>query len=81
MRFRPTSSRSVSCQGTASLCTDGVSNVIQDEEIAAVIDHLTPTAAVRRLLALTRARRTPDNASAMVISVAAAEAARALPSD
>jgi len=59
------------------LCTDGVSNVIQDEEIAAVIDHLTPTAAVRRLLALTRARRTPDNASAMVISVATAEGAKA----
>lgn len=32
---------------------------------------------VRRLLALTRARRTPDNASAMVISVATAEGAKA----
>jgi serine/threonine protein phosphatase PrpC len=57
------------------LCTDGVSNVIEGDEIAPLIGRLTPNAAVRRLLALTRARRTPDNASALVISVAAASTA------
>jgi protein phosphatase len=58
------------------LCTDGVSNVVQDEELASVIAGHPPGAAVRRLLALTRMRRTSDNASALVISVAASAEAR-----
>ena len=60
------------------LCTDGVSNVVQDSEIAEVIDQLPPTAAVRRLLALTRVRQTADNASAMIVALAPAHGARAV---
>jgi protein phosphatase len=56
------------------LCTDGVSNVVEDGELGSVIAALPPGAAVRRLLALTRMRRTSDNASALVIAVGAASA-------
>ena len=62
------------------LCTDGVSNVVEDEELAGVLAGLAPHAAVRRLLALTRMRRTAVNASALVISNAAPPAAGALAS-
>jgi protein phosphatase len=51
------------------LCTDGVTDVVGDEEIGAVIDRPTPRRSVRRLLALARLRRARDNASALVIGV------------
>ena len=51
------------------LCTDGVTNVVTDDEIGVLLARPSPRAAVRRLLALARLRRTRDNASAIAVSI------------
>jgi protein phosphatase len=53
------------------LCTDGVTNVVDGDELPAIVDGVSPCAAVRRLLALARDRRTADDASALVIELMA----------
>jgi protein phosphatase len=51
------------------LCTDGLTNAVQDDEIHALLLRPTPRAAARRLVALARLRRTRDNASTIAVFV------------
>jgi len=50
------------------LCTDGLTTVLRDEEIAAIIArHVRPEAAVDELIAATNARGGPDNVSLILL--------------
>jgi protein phosphatase len=51
------------------LCTDGLSNVIEHDDVRWLLGGASPRAAARRLLALARLRKTRDNASALVVFV------------
>jgi serine/threonine protein phosphatase PrpC len=49
------------------LCSDGITRIIDDAEIAEVLASNEPEAAVRVLIETTLARGAPDNATAVVV--------------
>jgi protein phosphatase len=51
------------------LCSDGLSGVLSDEEIAAVLQRTPPTEAVRTLVDTVNARGAPDNVTVMIAAV------------
>jgi serine/threonine protein phosphatase PrpC len=51
------------------VCTDGLHSVLDDEEIARLVDGTGAVSACRALLAAANDRGTPDNLSAAVIRV------------
>ncbi|MGB0618563.1 MAG: Stp1/IreP family PP2C-type Ser/Thr phosphatase [Myxococcota bacterium] len=53
------------------LCSDGLSGVVRDEEIAAVIDTKSPGAAVHELIDLANKRGGPDNITVQILAVPA----------
>ena len=53
-------------------CTDGVHGVLEDEELAALVEGLEAEAACRAVVAAANARGTPDNLSAAVLRVVGA---------
>jgi len=53
------------------LCSDGLSGVVADEEIAGIIQSETPAAAVDRLVDLANERGGPDNITVQVLSIPA----------
>jgi protein phosphatase len=53
------------------LCSDGLTGVLSDEEIAAVVQAESPHDAVLQLIQLTNDRGAPDNISVQVLSIPA----------
>lgn len=53
------------------LCSDGLSGVVSDEEIAAIVQSETPASAVDRLVDLANERGGPDNITVQVLSIPA----------
>jgi serine/threonine protein phosphatase PrpC len=51
------------------LCSDGLSNQVDDEEIGAIVRELSPAAASRLLVNLANARGGPDNSTVIVAKV------------
>ena len=51
------------------LCSDGLSNVVEEEDIVDLVSTHEPTAACEALVALARARGGPDNITVLVGSV------------
>jgi serine/threonine protein phosphatase PrpC len=49
------------------LCSDGITRLMEDVEIGAILAESTPGEAVRRLIDLTLERGAPDNATAVII--------------
>jgi PPM family protein phosphatase len=60
------------------LCSDGLSGVVRDEEIAQVLRRSPPTEAARDLVALANERGGPDNITVALASVPGAAVARRL---
>lgn len=56
------------------LCSDGLSGVVRDEEIAAIVQSEAPEAAVDRLIAIANDRGGPDNITVQILSIPADEA-------
>jgi serine/threonine protein phosphatase PrpC len=54
------------------LCTDGLSKVLSDAEIALVVELLDPTEAVTRLIRMALDRGAPDNVSVVAIKLSQA---------
>lgn len=57
------------------LCSDGLSGVVSDDEIAAVVQSETPGTAVDALIRMANERGGPDNITVQVLSIPADEAA------
>ena len=57
------------------LCSDGLTRHVEDAEIKAALDELSPQAAADHLLDMTLARGGADNVTAVVLGVSQAEAA------
>jgi protein phosphatase len=57
------------------LCSDGLTRHVEDAEIRAALEEMSPQAAADHLLDLTLARGGADNVTAVVLSVRPAEAA------
>lgn len=55
------------------LCSDGLSGVVKDDEIAAIVQAKTPTEAVDALIELANERGGPDNITVQILSVPADE--------
>lgn len=55
------------------LCSDGLSGVVTDDEIAAVVQSETPQGAVDALIAMANERGGPDNISVQVLAIPAGE--------
>jgi protein phosphatase len=51
------------------LCSDGLHDLVSDDELAGVVAQLLPDAAAERLVALANERGGPDNVSAVVCSM------------
>ena len=51
------------------LCSDGLSGVLSDDEIAAVLLHTPPAQAVRTLVDTVNARGAPDNVTVMIAAL------------
>ena len=56
---------------TLILCTDGLSAVIEDEELHAIVAHYEPEESVQQLIARANDAGGPDNVTAIVVRVAA----------
>ena len=56
------------------LCSDGLSGVVEDEEIAAIVQSEDPETAVDRLIAMANDRGGPDNITVQILSIPADEA-------
>jgi serine/threonine protein phosphatase PrpC len=54
---------------TLVLCTDGLSSVLDDDELADVVQRYSPNESVRELIARANARGGPDNITALVVRV------------
>lgn len=54
------------------LCTDGLSGVVPDEDVHAIVEHYPPTESVERLIARANDAGGPDNVTAIVVRVSAA---------
>lgn len=51
------------------LCTDGVHSVLDDTELAEIVEHMTPADAVRTILDRVEERRGSDDASLIVVAI------------
>ncbi len=51
------------------LCTDGLSRIISDEQIAQVVQQFEPRQSVQRLIELANEQGGPDNVTAVVARV------------
>lgn len=58
------------------LCSDGLTNVVGDAELATIASQLPPRACAERLVALANSRGAPDNVTVVVASVGAAGTGR-----
>lgn len=56
---------------TLILCTDGLSGVIEEEDLRAIIEQYGPEESVRRLIARANEEGGPDNVTAIVVRVSA----------
>ena len=56
---------------TLILCTDGLTGVIEDEDLRAIVEHYSPEDSVQRLIARANEAGGPDNVTAIVVSVSA----------
>jgi len=56
------------------LCSDGLSGVVSDDEIAAIVQSKPPEAAVEALVELANERGGPDNITVQVLSIPASDA-------
>lgn len=56
---------------TLILCTDGLCNVVEDEELRAIVARYAPEESVRHLIARANAAGGPDNITAIVVRVSA----------
>jgi protein phosphatase len=54
------------------LCSDGLTKVVDDDEIALILAQMEPTRAVHRLVRMTLERGAPDNVSVVAVQAAAA---------
>jgi PPM family protein phosphatase len=54
------------------LCTDGLSAVVPEEDVQAIVEQYTPTESVERLIARANDVGGPDNVTAIVVRVSAA---------
>ncbi len=63
---------------TLLLCTDGLSEHVQDEDIAAMLRQYPPKEAVPRLIALANRRGGSDNITALVLQAGSGERAAAV---
>ena len=57
------------------LCSDGLNRVLEDDEIAWLLEHLAPQAAVDALVEATLERGAPDNVTVVVVKVLAPDTA------
>jgi PPM family protein phosphatase len=57
---------------TIILCTDGLSNVVDDDELRAVVEQYGPKESVEHLIARANEAGGPDNVTAIVVRVSAA---------
>ncbi len=57
------------------LCTDGLSNVVREDELVGVLNGTRPQAAADQLLAMANQRGAPDNASVVLLYLRPATAA------
>ncbi|MEO7001407.1 MAG: hypothetical protein ABI068_06365 [Ktedonobacterales bacterium] len=55
------------------LCTDGLSRMVADAEICAIVGQYTPEESVQCLIAFANERGGPDNITVVVVRVAGAE--------
>jgi len=53
------------------LCSDGLSNMVEDNEIQEIVTEFTPNEACRELVDLARARGGPDNITVIVAKLEA----------
>jgi PPM family protein phosphatase len=56
---------------TLILCTDGLSGVIEDEDLRTIVEHYNPEESVQHLIARANEAGGPDNVTAIVVRVAA----------
>jgi serine/threonine protein phosphatase PrpC len=56
---------------TLILCTDGLSGVIEDEDLRTIVEHYDPEESVQHLIARANEAGGPDNVTAIVVRVAA----------
>jgi len=61
------------------LCTDGLHDLVEEEELLATVRASEPAAACRDLVALARARGAPDNVSVAVLALRAGDGGDAPP--
>jgi protein phosphatase len=54
------------------LCTDGLSSVVPEEDVQAIVEHYPPTESVERLIARANDAGGPDNVTAIVVRVSVA---------
>jgi protein phosphatase len=54
------------------LCTDGLSSVVPEEDVQAIVERYPPTESVQRLIARANDAGGPDNVTAIVVRVSAA---------
>jgi protein phosphatase len=54
------------------LCTDGLSSVVPEEDVQAIVEHYPPTESVQHLIARANDAGGPDNVTAIVVHVSAA---------
>ena len=57
---------------TLILCTDGLCNVVEDEELRAIVEQYSPEESVQHLIARANEAGGPDNVTAIVVRVSAA---------
>ena len=62
-------SRTVSPGDTLVLCTDGLHDLVSDEEIGYWVSRMVPDAAARKLVQLANQRGAPDNVTVAVVRV------------
>jgi serine/threonine protein phosphatase PrpC len=55
------------------LCSDGLTKVVDDDEIALILAQMEPTRAVHRLIRMTLERGAPDNVSVVAVQAAATD--------
>ena len=51
------------------LCSDGLTNLVGDQEIAEIVESLDPPDACRRLIETARERGAPDNVTVQVARI------------
>jgi serine/threonine protein phosphatase PrpC len=57
---------------TLILCTDGLSGVVEDEDLRAIVEQYSPEESVQHLIARANEEGGPDNVTAIVVRVSAA---------